>query len=79
MFGLSAGHLIVLLIIVVLIFGTGRLKNAGKDLGDAVRGFRQGLHGDEDPQRLRDQRRDDAGVDVDARRRETSDVDRDRR
>ena len=76
MFGLSAGHLIVLLVIVVLIFGTSRLKTAGKDLGDAVRGFRQGLHGDEEAQRLRDERRTD---DVDTRSRDTSDVDRDRR
>ncbi|AXK73136.1 twin-arginine translocase TatA/TatE family subunit [Lysobacter sp. TY2-98] len=76
MFGLSAGHLIVLLVIVVLIFGTSRLKTAGKDLGDAVRGFRQGLQGDEDAQRLRDERRND---DVDSRSRDTSDTDRDRR
>ncbi|TZF88132.1 twin-arginine translocase TatA/TatE family subunit [Cognatilysobacter lacus] len=75
MFGLSAGHLIVLLIIVVLIFGTSRLKTAGKDLGDAVRGFKQGLHGDEEP-RLRDERRTD---DLDVRSRDTSDTDRDRR
>lgn len=76
MFGLSAGHLIVLLVIVVLIFGTSRLKTAGKDLGDAVRGFRQGLQGDEEQQRLRDERRND---DVDARSRDASDTDRDRR
>lgn len=75
MFGLSAGHLIVLLVIVVLIFGTSRLKTAGKDLGDAVRGFRQGLNGDDEQRRLRDEPRED----VDARNRDTSDVDRDRR
>ena len=76
MFGLSAGHLIVLLVIVILIFGTSRLKTAGKDLGDAVRGFKQGLQGDDDQQRLRDERRND---DVDTRSRDTSDTDRDRR
>ena len=36
-------HWIVLLVVVVLVFGTKRLKNAGSDLGDAIRSFRKAV------------------------------------
>jgi sec-independent protein translocase protein TatA len=41
--GLSIQHLLLTLVIVVLIFGTKRLKNVGSDLGDAIKGFRKAL------------------------------------
>ncbi|MDR0458451.1 MAG: Sec-independent protein translocase subunit TatA [Burkholderiaceae bacterium] len=44
MFGLSPIHLILILVIVVLIFGTKKLKNIGSDLGQAVKGFKDGMH-----------------------------------
>jgi sec-independent protein translocase protein TatA len=71
----SITHWLIVLVIVIVIFGTGRLKSAGKDVGEAVREFKKGVRGDDEPQRLRDDKRDD----VDARSRDTSDVDRDRR
>jgi sec-independent protein translocase protein TatA len=43
MFGLSPIHLLLLLLIVVLIFGTKKLKNIGSDLGQAVKGFKDGM------------------------------------
>jgi len=43
----SLWHWLVVLLIVVLVFGTKRLKNVGKDVGEAVRGFKQGM-GDDD-------------------------------
>ena len=43
MFGLSPSHIIILLIIVVLIFGTKKLRGAGRDLGEAVKGFKDGM------------------------------------
>ena len=43
MFGLSPGHLLLLLLIVVLIFGTKKLRNLGTDLGGAVKGFKDGM------------------------------------
>ena len=39
-------ELVVVLFIVLLIFGTKRLKNIGSDLGDAVRGFKKGVGDD---------------------------------
>lgn len=44
--GLSTTHLIIFLVIVVLIFGTKKLKNIGADLGDAVRNFKDGMKGE---------------------------------
>ena len=43
--GFSLWHWLVVLVIVVLVFGTKRLKNVGQDLGEAMRGFKKGLHG----------------------------------
>lgn len=41
-------QLVILLLVVVLIFGTKKLRNAGGDLGAAIRSFRKGLQdGDE--------------------------------
>lgn len=41
--GLSIGHLLVVLVIVLLVFGTKRLKTIGSDLGNAVKGFRNAM------------------------------------
>jgi sec-independent protein translocase protein TatA len=41
--GISMWQLMILLLIVVLVFGTKRLRNMGGDLGAAVKGFRKGM------------------------------------
>ncbi len=42
----SIWHWLVVLLIVVLVFGTKKLKNLGSDLGAAVKGFKDGMaHG----------------------------------
>lgn len=43
------GHWIVVLVIVLLVFGTKRLGSVGKDLGDAVKGFKKGMQEDDKP------------------------------
>ena len=45
---ISIWQLLILLAIVILVFGTKRLRNLGGDLGSAIRGFRKGLKDDED-------------------------------
>ncbi|MCP1373111.1 twin-arginine translocase TatA/TatE family subunit [Dyella lutea] len=45
---MSIWHLIILLIVVVVIFGTGKLRNVGSDLGGAIRDFKKGLNGDDE-------------------------------
>jgi sec-independent protein translocase protein TatA len=49
MFGLSPGHLLLLLLIVVLIFGTKKLGNIGGDVAAAIKNFRKGLQDDNPP------------------------------
>jgi sec-independent protein translocase protein TatA len=46
--GISITQLLIVLVIVVLIFGTKRLKGIGSDLGGALKGFRQAMNADEE-------------------------------
>ncbi len=41
----SIWHWLIVLLVVVLIFGTKKLKNIGADLGGAVKGFKDGVKG----------------------------------
>jgi len=43
----SIWHWLIVLVIVLLIFGTKKLRNIGTDLGGAVKGFKDGMRGDE--------------------------------
>ncbi|HXZ97600.1 MAG TPA: Sec-independent protein translocase subunit TatA [Burkholderiales bacterium] len=42
---LSIWHWLIVLVIVLLIFGTKKLRNIGTDLGNAVKGFKEGMRG----------------------------------
>jgi len=46
--GLSTTHLIIFLVIIVVIFGTKKLRNIGADLGGAVKGFKDGMKQNEE-------------------------------
>ena len=53
--GISPTQLIILLVIVMLVFGTKRLRNIGSDLGSAVKGFRKGVEDepeDKEPEQI---------------------------
>jgi sec-independent protein translocase protein TatA len=58
----SLWHWLVVLLIVVLVFGTKKLRNIGEDLGGAVKGFKEGMRdgtaegkpAGESPQRIAD-------------------------
>ena len=41
--GISIWQLLIILLIVVMLFGTKRLKSLGSDLGDAIKGFRKSM------------------------------------
>jgi sec-independent protein translocase protein TatA len=66
---MSIWHWLIVLVVVVVVFGTGKLRNAGSDLGKAVKGFKDGVKGDEEksssqaPQQVADK----STIDVDAR------------
>ena len=44
----SMWHWLIVLLVVVLIFGTKKLRNLGTDLGSAVKGFKDGMKTEED-------------------------------
>lgn len=46
--GISIWQLVIILVIVLLIFGTKRLKGLGGDLGGAIKGFKEAVSNDSD-------------------------------
>lgn len=46
--GISIWQLLIILVIVVLLFGTGKLRSLGSDLGSAVKNFRSGVKSEDD-------------------------------
>ena len=47
--GIGVQELMVILLIVLLLFGTSRLKTIGGDLGAAIKGFKTAMREDEEP------------------------------
>ncbi len=45
---LGAPELLIILVIVILVFGVGRIANIGGELGKGINAFRKGLKGDEE-------------------------------
>jgi sec-independent protein translocase protein TatA len=46
----SIWHWVIVLLVIILVFGTAKLKNMGKDVGGAIKGFKEGLReGNESP------------------------------
>ncbi len=75
----SIWHWLIVLVVVVLVFGTKRLGNVGKDLGEAVKGFKKGMQ-DDDAKKPSAQLRDESTRDDSTRRDEsTSDKERNER
>ena len=64
----SIWHWLIVLLIVVLVFGTSKLKNLGRDLGGGIKGFKEGLkEGQEDePKKVTNESRAET-VDVSAK------------
>jgi sec-independent protein translocase protein TatA len=50
MFGISPMQLLIILVIVVLLFGTKKLRGLGGDLGSAMKGFKKAM-GDDDKEK----------------------------
>ena len=57
--GISIWQLLIILAIVVMLFGTKRLRSLGGDLGEAIKGFRNTMQNDED--KAKAQLDDDSG------------------
>ena len=46
--GISIWQLLIILLIVVMVFGTKKLRSMGSDLGSAVKGFKKALNSEDD-------------------------------
>ena len=44
----SIWHWLIVLLVVILVFGTKKLRNLGADLGNAVKGFKEGMKSEEE-------------------------------
>ena len=62
MAGLSIWHVLIFAIVVILLFGTSKLKNLGKDVGGAVKDFKKSMKEDEAAESLNEPRTIDAQV-----------------
>lgn len=62
----SIWHWLIVLVIVMLVFGTKKLGNIGEDLGKAVKGFKDGIKGEEE-KKPTTQVNDSSTVDVEAK------------
>ena len=45
---MSIWHWVIVLVVVMLVFGTKKISGMGSDIGKAVKGFKDGVKGDED-------------------------------
>jgi sec-independent protein translocase protein TatA len=64
---LSIWHWLIVLVVIVLVFGTKKLGNVGSDLGKAVKGFKDGVKGEEEKNAASQQVADKSTIDVDAK------------
>ena len=53
--GISVWQLLIILAIVIMLFGTKRLRNLGPDLGAALRGFKKGMSGEDESAQTKEQ------------------------
>jgi sec-independent protein translocase protein TatA len=71
----SIWHWLIVLVIVMLVFGTKKLGNMGSDLGKAVKGFKDGVKGEEEKpaaQSTPSQVADKTTIDVEAKEKTKS-------
>ena len=64
---MSIWHWVIVLVVVVLLFGTKKLGNVGSDIGKAVKGFKDGVKGEEDKPAATQQVADKSTIDVEAK------------
>lgn len=69
--GISIWQLLIVLLLVVLVFGTSRLKNLGSDLGSAIKGFKKSVNDDQSIEDKSDEKTNDAEFSESAQKSES--------
>lgn len=70
--GISIWQLLIVLVIVILLFGTKKLKNIGGDMGEAIKGFKKGLKDDEKPDEITESKSNSTSEKVESKESEKS-------
>ncbi|WP_136805514.1 twin-arginine translocase TatA/TatE family subunit [Desulfosediminicola flagellatus] len=60
MFGLGMPELIVILVIIVIIFGAGKLPEIGSGIGKGIKNFKEATRQDSEPKKLDDEKKEDS-------------------
>jgi sec-independent protein translocase protein TatA len=71
----SIWHWLIVLLVIILVFGTAKLKNIGKDLGGAIKGFKEGIaegNAPDDPNKKVEESKQVAGQTIDVQAKEKS-------
>ncbi|HJW53537.1 MAG TPA: Sec-independent protein translocase subunit TatA [Burkholderiaceae bacterium] len=70
----SIWHWLIVLLVIVLVFGTSKLKNVGKDLGGAIKGFKEGMKDgtEEASRKVEDSKQVTTGQTIDVQAKEKS-------
>ncbi len=61
-FRLGPLELVIILVIVILLFGVGRIGKIAGELGSGIRSFREGLKGKEDEEETKAEKKDDSNL-----------------
>jgi sec-independent protein translocase protein TatA len=70
--GISVTQLVIILAIVIVLFGTKRLRNLGGDLGGAIKGFRSAIKDGEEGKKIPDEESNTIEGEVSSTQKETS-------
>ncbi len=58
MFGLGIWELVIILLVILIIFGAGKLPEIGKGLGKAIKGFKESVKEEEDTKKIDEEKKD---------------------
>jgi sec-independent protein translocase protein TatA len=70
--GIGIWQLLIVLVIILLVFGTKKLKNLGSDLGGAIKGFKSAM-GDDKADKAPEQLEEDGGSTIDVKAEKVED------